>query len=301
MPEKIPADQTRPKRPLPPGAWDCHTHVFGPYAHFPLAAERSYTPPEATIDSHREMLDRAGLAHCVLVHPSAYGLDHAAILDALEKSGGRLRGTAVATAEVSDKQLAAMHRHGVRALRFVETGSALGQRFAGAVGLEEFPRLAPRMKALGWHAQLWANCATITAAAPALLGHGIPLVLDHMGRFDVARGVEDSAFQTLLGLVREGGVWVKMTPARNSKRFPDYADVRPFHDALVGANPDRLLWGSDWPYLRMGEATPAIGHLLDLLDDWCGDEPLRRKILVDNPAQLYCLGPQHDFDRTAVG
>jgi predicted TIM-barrel fold metal-dependent hydrolase len=281
------AEQSKPRRAPPPGAWDCHTHIFGPYERFPLAAERSYTPPEAPLEAYLAMLDRVGLAHGVLVHPSAYGLDHSALLEALERTGTRLRGTAVATAAVTDAKLATMHRRGVRALRFVEATGPGGQRFAGAVGLDEFPALAPRLKELGWHAQFWVGCDTFAAAAPGLLAAGIPLVLDHMARFDVARGLQDAAFQNLLGILAGGSVWVKMTPARNSKRFPGYEDVRPFHDALARANPDRLIWGSDWPYLRMGDATPDAGQLLDLLDDWCGDEALRRKILSDNPARLY--------------
>jgi predicted TIM-barrel fold metal-dependent hydrolase len=285
----MPTEQSRPKRAPPSGAWDCHTHVFGPYERFALAAERSYTPPPAPLEAYLAMLDRVGLAHGVLVHPSAYAFDYSALLDALERAGGRLRGTAVATSETSDAQLETLQRRGVRALRFVETGGPGGQRFVGAVGLDEFPRLAPRMKALGWHAEIWATCDTVMAAATTLLAYGVPLVLDHMARFDVARGTEDAAFRRLLGLLAEGAVWVKMTPARNSKRFPDYEDVRPFHDALARANPERLVWGSDWPYLRMGEATPDAGHLLDLLDEWCGDEALRRKILADNPARLYGL------------
>lgn len=283
----MPAEQSKPRRALPPGAWDCHTHIFGPYDRFPLAAERSYTPPEAPLEAYLAMLDGAGLAHGVLVHPSAYGLDHAALLHALDRAGARLRGTAVATSAITDAELSIMHRHGVRALRFVETGGPGGQRFVGAVGLEEFPALAPRLKELDWHAQLWATCDAVVAAAPKLLAAGIPLVLDHMVRFDVARGTQDAAFRELLALLAGGGLWVKMTPARNSKRFPDYEDVRPFHDALARANPDNLIWGSDWPYLRMAEATPDAGHLLDLLDDWCGDDTLRRKILADNPARLY--------------
>jgi predicted TIM-barrel fold metal-dependent hydrolase len=283
----MPAEQSPPRRPLPPGAWDCHTHVFGPYERFPLAAERSYSPPPAPLEAYLAMLDRVGLAHGVLVHPSAYGFDYSALLEALERSGGRLRATAVATGETPDAQLETLREHGVRALRFVETGGPGGKRFAGAVGLDQFPQLAPRMKALGWHAEVWATSDTIVEAAPKLLRHGVAFVLDHMARFEVARGTGDPAFRSLLRLLADGLVWVKMTPARNSKRFPDYQDVRPFHDALVRANPERLVWGSDWPYLRMGDATPDAGHLLDLLADWCGDESLRRKILCDNPARLY--------------
>ena len=285
----LPAEQSRPGRALPHGAWDCHAHVFGPYERFPLASERSYTPPPAPFESYVAMLDRVGFAHGVLVHPSAYGADHAAMLDALDRTGTRLRGTAVVTEKITDAELEAMHRRGVRALRFVETSGVAGQRYVGAVGLDQYPGLARRMQDLGWHAEIWATCETIVAAAPKLLELGIPLVLDHMGRFEVEKGTQDQAFQGLLRLVAEGNAWVKMTPARNSKRFPDYEDVRPFHDALLRANPERLIWGSDWPYLRMGEATPDAGHLLDLLDEWAGDETLRRKILADNPARLYGL------------
>ncbi|MBI3374865.1 MAG: amidohydrolase family protein [Betaproteobacteria bacterium] len=287
---RSPPNQSPPKRALPAGAWDCHTHIFGPYERFPLAAERSYTPPPAPVEVYLAMLDRVGLARGVLVHPSAYGLNHEALLDALDRAGSRLRGTAVATSAVTDAELAAMHRRGVRALRFVDAGAPSGGRFAGAVGLDEFSSLAPRLKELGWHAQFWATCDTVIAAAPMLLASGIPLVLDHMARFDVTRGVQDAAFQELLELLTGGSVWVKMSPARNSKLFPDFEDVRPFHDALARTNPDRLLWGSDWPYLRMGEATPDAGHLLDLLDFWCGEDGLRHKILVDNPARLYGIG-----------
>jgi 2-pyrone-4,6-dicarboxylate lactonase len=161
--------------------------------------------------------------------------------------------------------------------------------------LDEFPPLAPRLKELGWHAQVWATCDTVVAAAPKLLESGIPLVLDHMARFDVARGVQDTVFQQLLQLLSDGRIWVKMTPARNSKCYPNYEDVRPFHDALARANPNRLIWGSDWPFLNMGEVTPDAGYLLDILDSLCGDDTLRQKILAENPARLYGL----DADKPA--
>lgn len=266
--------------------WDCHTHVFGPYAAFPLAADRSYTPPEATLEMYLAHLDRCGLAHGVLVQPSAYGSNHAALLDALKRANGRLHGTGVANAGIADRDLEEWNRHGVRGLRFVETGGPNGGRYVGAVGLDELPKLAPRLKALRWHAEVWATTDQVVAMVPAMLRLGLPIAIDHMARFDVARGVRDAAFQSLLGMVRDG-LWIKLTPQRNSRQFPDYADARPFHDAFLAANPDRVIWGSDWPYLRMGEQTPDARHLLELLGGWCGDDALRRKVLVDNPAKLY--------------
>jgi 2-pyrone-4,6-dicarboxylate lactonase len=143
------------------------------------------------------------------------------------------------------------------------------------------------MRELGWHAQLWASAADHAALLPDLIALGIPLVLDHMGSPDVARGVDDPAFRALLAHLRDGRVWVKLALCRISRAMPGHQDARPFHDALVAANPDRLLWGSDWPYVRMGESTPDADHLLDLFRDWVGDAALVRRILVDNPAALY--------------
>jgi predicted TIM-barrel fold metal-dependent hydrolase len=281
------ASASPPTHPLPAGACDTHAHVFGPYERFPLAAERSYTPPEAPFEAYVGMLNGAGFSRGVLVHPSAYGFDRSAMLDALARAPDRLRGITVVDASVSDAELAAMHGVGVRGVRFSETSGAAGRKFAGSVGLEAFDALAPRLRELGWHAQIWIECDALVEATPRLLRAGIPLVFDHMGRFDVTRGVDDAAFQRLLRLLADTGIWVKLSAPRNSKQFPDYPDVRPFHDALVAANPDRLLWASDWPFLNMADRTPRVGHLVDLFDAWTSDDALRTRIMVDNPAKLY--------------
>jgi len=277
---------TRPARALPPGACDTHAHVFGPYERFALSAERSYTPPPSPFEDYLRMLDTAGMTRGVLVHPSAYGFDPGAMLDALARAPRRLRGIAVADRLIDDETLADLDARGVRGLRFTETGGG-GTRYTGAVGLTEFDALAPRLRELGWHAVVWAPCARLAIELPRLLGAGIPVVLDHMGMLEVARGVGGADFQALLAHLRGGALWLKLSLPRVSQRFPDYDDLRPFHDALLHANPDRLLWGSDWPFLRLAESTPAVGQLIDLFDAWTDDEELRRKVFVDNPAALY--------------
>jgi predicted TIM-barrel fold metal-dependent hydrolase len=113
-----------------------------------------------------------------------------------------------------------------------------------------------------------------------------------MGGLETAGGVADPAFRTLVSLLAEGRVWMKLSACRNSRALPDYPDLRPFHDALVEANPDRLLWGSDWPFVRMGALTPDPSQLVELFHTWVPDEGLRRKILVDNPAALFDF-PSH--------
>jgi predicted TIM-barrel fold metal-dependent hydrolase len=234
------------------------------------------------------MLNDVGFDRGVLVHGGAHGWDHRAMLDTIATAPDRLRGIGVMPANASDEDLAKLAAGGVCGLRFTEVaGPSAAQHFDGRVGFDALYELAPKMRKLGWHAVIWANAAALESAADSLRKLELPLVIDHLGYFDVAKGVEDSAFQALLSLVRDGTAWVKLTVFRNSKSTPLHEDVRPFHDALVRENPDRLLWGSDWPFLGTHAYRPNSGALLDLLDEWLDDDELRDKVLVHNPAALY--------------
>jgi len=273
----------------PKDACDCHAHVFGPFERFPLAEDRPYTPSEATKESYFEMLRAAGFARGVLVHGGASGWNQGAMVDALRSAPDKLRGIAVPRPEITDDELADLHAAGVRGIRFTHiAGPSLARRYDGRLDLMDLDRLAPRLRALGWHAQIWANCDVIEEHRTRLCSYGIPLVLDHLGYVDVTRGVGDSAFQTLAQLLGEGSVWVKLTSFRNSRQHAPYDDVRPFHDTLVATNSDQLLWGSDWPFLGMsGDRVPTVAGLLELLCTWVPDAGVRTKILSHNPARLY--------------
>jgi predicted TIM-barrel fold metal-dependent hydrolase len=277
---------------LPLDACDTHAHVFGPFDRFPSAGPTSYLPPLAPYARYVGMLDTIGASRGVLVQPTFYGTTTDALLNALTEArrAGRwsLRGIAVATEAVSDVELHRMHAAGVRGLRFVEMPAPDGSgRYPGAVGIDHLVVLAPRLRALGWKAQLWCPIEVHALRLPDLVGLGVPLVVDHMGWFTPADGVSAPAFQQLLALLREGRIWIKLSLCRMSRQLPDYPDVRIFHDALIHANPARLLWGSDWPHVRMGDLAPDVGHLLDLFHAWTGDADLERRILVENPAALF--------------
>jgi predicted TIM-barrel fold metal-dependent hydrolase len=211
------------------------------------------------------------------------------MIDALRSAPEQLRGVAVPRPEITDGELADLHAAGVRAIRFTHiAGPSLTRRYDGRLDLADLDGLAPRLRELGWHAQIWANCDVIKENQAHLCSYAIPLVLDHLGYFDVTRGVQDSAFQTLAQLLADGHVWIKLTSFRNSRQGAPYDDVRPFHDALVAANSNQLLWGSDWPFLGMaGDRVPTVAGLLELLRRWVPDAGLRTQILSHNPARLY--------------
>ena len=269
--------------PMRAAGWDCHAHLFGPYAQFPLAAERSYTPPEALGTQYLALLAKLGLTHGVLVHPSAYGEDYALLFHALA-AYPQLRGVIVARTDTSIN-MNSLRAKGIRAARFSHRSGA-GANFAGSASFDDLLQMRKPLADAGLHAELWTDCKVLPDIAPTLRQLPFPLVIDHMGGFDVEAGVNDPGFRALLALLEADTVYVKLCVYRNLPGHPDLEAGSPFHDALLRANPDRLLWGSDWPHLRVTPA-PDASALLQLLKDWTANAGLVDRILNHNPARLY--------------
>jgi predicted TIM-barrel fold metal-dependent hydrolase len=266
--------------------WDCHAHLFGPYRQFPLAQDRSYTPPEAVLEEYIALLSGLGLSHGVLVQASAYGADHALLMHALEEAP-QLRGVVVARpaglADLLSQPSSAVSR--LRAARFSHRSGA-GSNFAGSASLAELKSMAAPLADAGLHAELWTDCKALVAIEADLAALPIPLVIDHMGGFDVDAGVNDPGFGALLRLLESGKVWIKLCAYRNLLAHENFDDGLPFHQKLLATNPERLVWGSDWPHLRV-EPAPSAVHLLATFKSWTASEALVHQVLVNNPAQLY--------------
>ncbi len=276
-----------PAAALPTHSCDTHCHVFGPYDRYPLRNPPNYPPPDAPAERYLAMLDTVGMERGVLVQPAPYGTDASALIGAIALRRDRLRGVAVAAADATRDELERLHANGVRGLRFVEARDPAGKLFAGSVGFDSIEALAPAMKHAGLHAQVWGPYDSYRQKLDSLADLDIPVVIDHMASVAVERGLDDPVFQAVLRLLRRGKAWIKLSVCRVSKQAPLYADLRPFHDALLAANEDRVLWGSDWPYVRMGDAAPDVGRLIDLAHEWFGDDATREKVWVRNPAELY--------------
>jgi predicted TIM-barrel fold metal-dependent hydrolase len=268
-----------PRRAVPAGACDTHTHIFDP--RFP-AGPAPYPPPVATLAAHAAMRHAIRAPRGVIVQPGAYAADPSCLLDALARDRS-LRGVMIADGMISDATLESWHAAGIRALRFVEMTAPGGSgRYPGSVGVESLKALAPRLRALGWQAHLWATAARCGELLPALAGLRLPIILDHLA---MPAGAADPAFADILHHVRDGAAWVKATLCRVPRAGP-LETLRPLHDALLRANPDRVLWGSDWPYVRMDPA-PDAGAMLDTFLAWTSDDALAHRILVANPATLF--------------
>lgn len=275
---------------MPAGACDAHAHVFGPFAQYPLADDRSYTPREYPAEAFIHHLDQLGLERGVLVTGSACGTDNGSVIHALSQYPDRLRGVIVPSLDLTEVQLDAWTEAGVRGVR-VNLYKLHGQAvYRNGVGLEVLQALAPRLAARGWHAQIWIHAPDLPETMPALKQLNLPLVIDHMGRMSTQRSVNDPGFQFLCRQLAEGNIWVKISGAdRNTCDGPPYADIDPFAQAILSASNEQVVWGSDWPHINYFDQSrmPDDGQLANLLARWLPNEHDRKRVLVDNPARLY--------------
>jgi len=280
---------------VPRGACDCHTHIHGDPGRFPFFPGRVYTP-ETALPEEMAALHRAlRMQRVVIVTPSVYGTDNSATLYGMKARGADARGVAVIDDKTAESELDAMARAGVRGIRLnLATGGAADP----ATGRSRFERAVERMKGRNWHVQLYTNLATISAIRDLVAASPVPVVFDHFGGARAELGPRQPGFAELLDLVRSGRAYVKISGAyRSSNLAPDYADVAPLAQALIAANPERIVWGTDWPHpnsasgRKATEVTPLFqiddGRLLNQLPVWAPDAATRSKILVDNPARLY--------------
>lgn len=276
-----------PRFRAPALACDAHTHVFGPLDRFPLRNPSSYPLPDASPETHRAMLSALGCERGVIVQPAPYGDDPSAMLSAIAASGGSMKGVAVAGPDIDAGTLQAWAEAGVAGLRFTEARTPAGEPFPGSVGFDALPGLAPIMRDLGLHAQLWGPAGIVIPALPDLLRHKVPLVLDHMAMLSAEAVEDDPHLSSLLELLGTGEVWIKLVLCRVERADLTGGEaVGKLHDILLRANPARMLWGSDWPYVRLAPA-PDAATMLDLFARWAGDERLIHQVLVDNPTALY--------------
>jgi predicted TIM-barrel fold metal-dependent hydrolase len=295
------AKAAQPQTPLnfqiPQHACDCHTHIYGDPTKFPLSPERVYTPETALPEEMSALHKALHIERVVIVTPSVYGAANSATLYGIKARGQNARGVAVIDRNTSDSDLESMRKAGIRGIRI---NAATGGTNDPVVVGRRLEQLAGKVRRYDWHIQIYTNLAVISGIRKLVEVSPVQVVFDHFGGTQAELGPEQPGFSTLVELVRSGQAYVKISGAYlASSQAPDYPDLAPIAQALISANADRILWGSDWPHPNSAprakrapaEVTPFRqvddASLLNQLAVWEPDPAIRQKILVDNPARLY--------------
>lgn len=272
----------KPRLALPPGACDCHIHLFGPATKFHFDPDSRYESRDQLAETNIALQDRLGLSRAVVVSGGAYGRNYGVLADALTRFPDRFRGVALMPEETTHAEFDRLTRLGVRGLRFIS--AARGMKLPTIS-----PAVAARAAEHGWHVQFYPQGTDIVEHADRLLALPNTIVLDHFASVPAAGGVDQPAFKSVLRLLDTGRVWLKLSgPMRVTRQEYPYAEVTPLARALVAHAPERLVWGTDWPHVNMNDRLmPNDGDLVDLMAEWIPDAATRRRILVDNPGTLY--------------
>jgi predicted TIM-barrel fold metal-dependent hydrolase len=276
---------------VPAGACDCHTHIHGDPARFPWFAGRTYTP-EAALPEEMTALHKAlGIERVVIVTPSVYGADNSAASYGMAARGKDARGVAVIDERTSDAELDRLVSLGFKGIRLNLSTAGINDP---KIATERFLAAAARVKSRNWHIQLNTTLPVIAAMKDTLAASPVMLVFDHFGNAKEELGVAQQGFPDLVALVKSGKAYVKISISGGPRQ--NYGYFTPLAQTLIGANVDRILWGSNWPHPNSVDGSTAKvtplwqvddGLVLNLLPTWAGDAAVRRKILVDNPARLY--------------
>jgi predicted TIM-barrel fold metal-dependent hydrolase len=276
---------------------DSHVHIVGPAQKYPQVPERTYLAGVASVETLQRLGAARGITRFVIVQPSFYGADNSMTLDALDALGPNGRGVAVIDPKTtSAEMLAEFHQRGVRGLR-INLYSPI--KAPGGDTLEaSFAATAAAARTMGWHVQVIVPLMVLLSKLNVLAQAPVPLVIDHYGLYGNERpgGTNGGC---LLELVSLPHVWVKLSaPYRHDRGPLNTKPDREWLAALIGAAPDRCVWGSDWPHppsheQQKGASLEAPYRALSyeaLVDDFVAALPfgnVAERIMRDNAERLY--------------
>lgn len=286
------APDRNPRKPditLPKGSIDTHVHIFE--SHFPLFEGRGYNPPNSTLEDLIHLHTTLGVDRVVFTQPSVYGVDNSAILKGMnvlnEKVANKARGVCAIKMDASEASLEELHEQGIRGVRL-----NLDNKGGMPLELTEISKLEDKIKGFGWHLEYLFPGKDIVELEPVLSNASVPVSIGHFAYQPATAGINADGFKTLLRLVKDGNTWIKISGANRVSEtdLPPYDDVLPMARALVEANPDNVMWGTDWPHPNKYEVNPNDGDLVNWFGEWITDDAMRKRIMVDNSEAFYDFG-----------
>ena len=286
------APDRNPRKPditLPKGSIDTHVHIFE--SHFPLFEGRGYNPPNSTLEDLIHLHTTLGVDRVVFTQPSVYGVDNSAILKGMnllnEKVANKARGVCAIKMDASEASLQELHDQGIRGVRL-----NLDNKGGMPLELTEISKLEDKIKGFGWHLEYLFPGKDIVELEPVLSNASVPVSIGHFAYQPATAGINADGFKTLLRLVKDGNTWIKISGANRVSEtdLPPYDDVLPMARALVEANPDNVMWGTDWPHPNKYEVNPNDGDLVNWFGEWITDDAMRKRIMVDNSEAFYDFG-----------
>ena len=267
---------------MPNRSCDSHFHIFGPSCRYPYSQDRSYTPNDASLEEFFNLLHNNDISRAVIIQPSVYNFDNSLILEALKTKPSELRAIVVIEDTHNFEELKKWNEYGVRGVR-------VNFLFNSKSQISDVRKLAKLIKPLRWHIELLINISAYENLYEEFKNMDVDIVFDHMGNFDITKGLKQKGFQDMLRLLKENKAWVKLSAPYNvsKKVYAPYNDVIPFIQEIIKMNENRIVWASNWPHPSISVPRPNYNELVDLVNTYTNKELVIKKIKEDNPEKLY--------------
>jgi predicted TIM-barrel fold metal-dependent hydrolase len=252
---------------------DAHFHAFE--GRLPKHASARYQPSYDALIAHLQAhWQQHGITRGVMIQPSFLDTDNTYLLQICEQSKQTLRGVAVISSDISERELERMHNQGVRGIRFNWLGLTPWPNLTGS----EWEKVRRCLETLGWHVQLHVEAEQLAQAASCFEAWLMPLVIDHLGR-PASMQTVDAHIAALLHIARRRPTQIKISaPYRCAadERSNSYALVTQALLSELGAN--HLLWGSDWPFTQH-EAFQSFDSVWSTFEQACPQLAVREAIM----------------------
>lgn len=209
MPDYLPFDPNprTPSRKPPPKSIDSQFHVMGPVERYPVRPGAAYQMPSATWEAALRVHKALGIERGIIVQTTTYGADHSVVLDGLAAMGPNYKACANALvfAERDDAYLAKLNDAGVGGARF-----SFRKELGAVLSDSDYERAIARINELGWYAKFQPEKDGIVGNLDKIAALKVPVLIDHMGRPDPARGKDDPNLRAVLDLLARGNFWVML-------------------------------------------------------------------------------------------
>jgi len=267
-----------------PGVCDAHCHITSTDITATAGAV-GQPPPDYSMSALFALHRSLGIDRSVIVQSARHGKDNSIAEQAIRAGGGRYLGVAIVGTDAEDAELARLAQAGFRGVRF-----NFMRHLAAADPIEAVIALTPRLARAGLHLQVHFESELIHTLGPALLRSHVPVVIDHMGRVDAAKGPDHDDFAALMRLMRDERFLVKVSGIDRVDREPPYTHGVALARLLVASFGNRCLWGTDWPHLNHNHQ-PGDRQLAALTAAIAPDPQALHRLLVINPESFYRFPP----------
>ena len=141
---------------------------------------------------------------------------------------------------------------------------------------------------INWQVEIQAPPVYLIQLLPVLKQYRIDIVIDHFGRFNPIKGVQDKDYFELLDMLDPNQHWIKVSRYYRLGSKLGIQNAKDVFKLLMERHmKDRLIWGSDWPHTQNEHQVNFTKALTTFKHIIINNDALEVQILTANNISLF--------------